>query len=92
MCGWREQVGQIGFFRWLLIGWAVVLGLMSAGLVVWILVRLAVLALVVAVPVVVVVAGTRALVKWVRRRQAERRGHEVVEVSRVCEVGGDWRC
>jgi hypothetical protein len=50
----------------------------------WILARLAVLALVVAVPVVAVVAGTRAVGKWLRHRRAERRGHDLVEVSRVC--------
>ena len=89
MYGWREQLGQLGVFRWLLIAWAAVLGLMSAGLLAWILVRLAVLALLVAVPVVAVVAGTRAVGKWLRRRQAERRGHDLVEVRRAQEVAGD---
>lgn len=89
MYGWRQHIGRSGIFRWLLIAWAVVLGLMSSGLLVWVLMRLAVLALLVALPVVAIGAGTRAVGKWRRRREAERRGHELVEVRRAQQVAGD---
>jgi hypothetical protein len=52
--------------------------------VIWLVLRLAVLAFLVAVPLVAAVAAGRAVRNWIRRRGAHRRGHERVEVSRVC--------
>ena len=78
-----QRLGQAGLVRWLVISWAGMLALLVAAAVVWFVVQLAMVAFLVAVPLVAAVAAGKALRTWIRRRNAERRGHELVEVSRV---------
>jgi hypothetical protein len=78
-----QRLGRVGLVRWFVIGWAGVLAALLVAAVIWLVLRLAVLAFLVAVPLVAAVAAGKAVRNWIRRRDAQRRGHERVEVSRV---------
>lgn len=84
MKDWWGQAAGSRPVRWLVMTWLGVLGLLLAGVVVWFLLQLAVVALLVAVPVAGVAAVAGAVRGWLRRQRARRAGHELVEVKRVC--------
>jgi hypothetical protein len=69
--------------QWLAIAWGGALLLLAAGAVLWFVFHLAVLALLIAVPVVAVSFVLAALRRWLRRRRAQLQGREFVEVRRV---------
>jgi Flp pilus assembly protein TadB len=75
--------GRISWMQWLAIAWGGALLLLAAGAVLWFVFHLAVLALLIAVPVVAVSFVLAALRRWLRRRRAQLQGREFVEVRRV---------
>ena len=77
------EPGRISWMQWLMIAWVGALLLLAAGAVLWFVFHLAVLALLVAVPVVAVGFVLAASRRWLRRRRAQLQGRDFVEVRRV---------
>jgi len=77
------ESGQINWVQWLVMAWLGVLLLLAAGAVLWFVFHLAVLALLVAVPLVAVGFVVAVSRRWLRRRRAQLQGREFVEVRRV---------
>jgi hypothetical protein len=80
---WLGKSGQVSWVQWLLMAWFAVLLLSATGVVLWFVLHLAVLALLVAVPLVAVGFALTASRRWLRRRRAQIQGREFVEVRRV---------
>ncbi|HUW83764.1 MAG TPA: hypothetical protein VMZ31_13325 [Phycisphaerae bacterium] len=77
------EPGQINWVQWVVMAWLGVLLLLAAGAVLWFVFHLAVLALLVAVPLVAAGFVVTASRRWLRRRRAQLQGREFVEVRRV---------
>ena len=80
---WLGGSGQVSWVQWLVIAWLAVLLLLATGVVLWFVFHLAVLALLVAAPLVAAGFVLTASRRWLRRRRAQLQGREFVEVRRV---------
>jgi len=80
---WLSESGQVTWVERLVMAWVAVLVLLTAGVVLWFVFQLAVLALLVAVPLVAVGLVLTASRRWLRRRRSQLQGREFVEVRRA---------